>query len=236
MFGARVALDVLLIALGAAATWLLALWAVGALVVFVDAPAPSAPQEPQTEEARSALKPPPEDYVFDGLPRQLDGELACPEIGLVEYPGTSLRLLPAARVATPFRGHVVELEQVARDVAVRFYGRAPRALLVAASYDCRPVTGNRARLSEHALGNAIDITAIRFDADPARGEPAFDVRVDRHWSARGDALAERHSRFLRAFTQELLRRNVFRTLLGPAHPDHDDHFHFDMAPHHYVAL
>jgi hypothetical protein len=29
---------------------------------------------------------------------------------------------------------------------------------------------------------------------------------------------------------------VFRTLLGPAHPDHADHFHFDMAPHPYVNL
>jgi hypothetical protein len=37
-------------------------------------------------------------------------------------------------------------------------------------------------------------------------------------------------------TDSLLSRQVFRTLLGPAHPDHADHFHFDMAPHPYVNL
>jgi hypothetical protein len=62
------------------------------------------------------------------------------------------------------------------------------------------------------------------------------VRVDRHWNASGDAQVERHARFLHALTQALIARNVFRTLLGPAHPDHRDHFHFDMAPQHYVDL
>ena len=189
-------------------------------------PAPQGPPAP----------PPEEEYAFDGLPREIDGTLSCPEIGLTEYAGGSIRLLPTARVAAPFRERLVQLEQAVRQTALPLYGRTPSALLIAASYDCRPVTGNRSRLSEHALGNAIDITGFRFDADPATGEAAFDLRIDQHWNARGDELVERHARFLRALTQALLERNVFRTLLGPAHPDHKDHFHFDMAPHHYVSL
>jgi hypothetical protein len=90
----------------------------------------------------------------------------------------------------------------------------------------------RLRLSEHALGNAIDISGFRFEA--LDGAPAFEVRVDLHWRASGDEA--RHSRFLHALTETLLERGVFRTLLGPAHPDHADHFHFDMAPHPYVNL
>ena len=64
----------------------------------------------------------------------------------------------------------------------------------------------------------------------------FEVRIDRHWKAHGDATRELHARFLEAFTQALIARDVFRTLLGPAHRDHADHFHFDMAPHYYVDL
>lgn len=238
-FGALVALDLLLIALGAAAAWLLGIWVVGTQVVVAGreaAPERESAQAREIAEVRLALAPHAGAYAFDGLPRELDGELACPDVALIDYPGTSVRLEPAARVAAPFREHLIALEQVARETALHIYGRAPGALLLAASYDCRPVTGNRERLSEHALGNAIDITAIRFDPDPARGKPGFEVRVDRHWDASGDALAEQHARFLRALTQELLRRNVFRTLLGPAHANHQDHFHFDMAPHQYVAL
>lgn len=240
LVGARLALGVLLLVTSAAVAWLLALWAVGALIVYADSPedepvarsgapqpqAPQAPQVPQREEA----------YAFDGLPREVNGAPACPDIGLTEYAGGRVRLLPAARVAAPFRERLVQLEQAVLETALRLYGRAPSALLIAASYDCRPVTGNRSRLSEHALGNAIDISAFRFDADPVTGDAAFEVRIDRHWNARGDVLAERHARFLRTLTQTLIERNVFRTLLGPAHPAHRDHFHFDMAPHHYVSL
>lgn len=236
-FGARVALDLLLIALGAASVWLLGLWSVGTLVVHVAEPPGELHPPGEPSEARQALAPrPTAAYALDGLPRELDGEPTCPETGLIEYAGTSVRLKPSARVAAPFRERLVALEQVVRETALRFYGRAPGELLIAASYDCRPVTGNSDRLSEHALGNAIDITAIRFAPDGTQGKPGFDVRVDRHWQASGDALTEQHARFLQALTEELLRRNVFRTLLGPAHPNHQDHFHFDMAPHHYVAL
>ena len=238
--GARLGLGVLLLVTSGAVAWLLAMWAVGALIVYADPPkdepvARSGAQEPQAPQALPAPQRG-EEYALDGLPRELDGAPACPEIELTEYAGGSVRLLPAARVAPPFRERLVQLEQAVRQTALQLYGRAPSALLIAASYDCRPVTGNRRRLSEHALGNAIDISAFRFDADPATGEAAFDVRIDRHWNARGDALAERHARFLRTLTQTLLERNVFRTLLGPAQPDHRDHFHFDMAPHHYVSL
>jgi len=229
-FGARVALDVLLVATGCASAWLLALWSIGALVVY-HSPAGEAVASSEALEPRL-----PEAYALDDLPRAIDGAVSCPRIELTEYAGASIRFLPAARVAAPFRERIAELERVLRETALSCYGRAPSALLIAASYDCRPVTGNRKRLSEHALGNALDISAVRFDADPATGEPAFDVRVDRHWNASGDALVERHARFLHALTQALLARHVFRTLLGPAHPDHRDHFHFDMAPHHYVDL
>ena len=67
-------------------------------------------------------------------------------------------------------------------------------------------------------------------------EDGFEVRVDQHWHARWGWTERRHARFLEELTRTLIERDVFRTLLGPAHPDHKDHFHFDMAPGRFVDL
>jgi hypothetical protein len=258
--GARRALGSVLLAGAWIGTWVLAVWCFGAFVVYDDVHASDGPHDEGSVTSQApadtldvvvAANQPAslrtggkgsgpvvprlaKVYPFDELPREVRGAVSCPDVELVNYPGASMRFMPAARAAVPFREHLAELERVVRDVSMEFYGRAPSALSIAASYDCRPVTGNRRRLSEHALGNAIDITAFRFDADGA--QPAFEVRVDKHWKADGDDTIERHARFLQALTQALIARDVFRTLLGPAHPDHHDHFHFDMAPHHYVHL
>jgi hypothetical protein len=94
------------------------------------------------------------------------------------------------------------------------------------------------------LGNAIDIAGFRFA--PLAGKASrevpralasgFEVRVDRHWKGRGNAVRRRPAQFLEELTSALVARDTFRTLLGPAHRDHADHFHFDMAPQHFVDL
>lgn len=172
-------------------------------------------------------------YPFDGLSRVVAaGRVACPEIALGEFAGERVALSPPARAAAPFRERLRALEQVVVERSLEVYGRLPSAILVAASYDCRSVSGRNQRLSEHALGNAIDIRGFRFEA--LDGAPPFEVHIDEHWRASGENA--RHARFLRGVADTLLRREVFRTLLGPAQPDHADHFHFDMAPHPYVNL
>jgi hypothetical protein len=200
-------------------------------------------REQQRASVVAALDAP---YPLDALNRKITSGWQCPPVDAHDFAGQSLRFAPAARVIGPFRERLLLLEQVARDVGRRIYGRGPTRLHVAASYDCRPVTGNGRRMSEHALANAIDITAFDFpatyDVGPDRSAAdlalagELQVRVDRHWKARGDALVERHARFLAELTAELDARRVFRTMLGPAHPEHEDHFHFDMAPQRYVDL
>jgi len=238
------------------AAWVLGVWALGTSLVYAEAdrrePAPEAiagslrPQpEPTATGASSAGQPGSESppraasgaraplpYPFDGLSRAIGARgIECPEIVLTEFAGEQVPLSPPARVAAPFRERLHELERAIRELSLASYGRLPSAVLVAASYDCRSVSNSR-RLSEHALGNAIDIRGFRFAAHD--GEQAFEVLVERHWyDSEGDP---RHSRFLHALTETLLQRDVFRTLLGPAHPDHTDHFHFDVAPHPYVKL
>jgi hypothetical protein len=184
-------------------------------------------------------------YPLDRLRRSYGaGAASCPKLELRRFGGDSLRFLPAARVVEPFRKRLLALERVVREVSLRVYERTPAAILVAASYGCRSVRGQQRRLSEHAMGNAIDIAGFRFA--PLEGKAAgkvpralaagFDVRVDQHWKGRGNAIRRRHARFLKELTSALLARDVFRTLLGPGHRDHSDHFHFDMAPQHYVDL
>jgi hypothetical protein len=184
-------------------------------------------------------------YALDALPRAVS-TADCPEPALREFSGAALRFAPPVLVVEPFRQRLLELEGVVRDAALHVYGREPTTILVAASYGCRSVSGKKRRLSEHAFGNAIDVSGFRFAAAPegrlrsARRTPglegAFEVSVREHWKAHGDATVRAHAQFLDRLTQELLARDTFRTLLGPAHPGHADHFHFDMAPQHYVDL
>ncbi len=184
-------------------------------------------------------------YPLDRMKRSAGRTAAaCPKLELRKFGGDSLRFEPAARVVEPFRKRLLELERIVSEVSRRVYDRPPSAILVAASYGCRSIRGKQRRLSEHALGNAIDIKGFRFA--PLRGRssrrlPAalkqgFDVRVDQHWKARGSSVRRQHARFLEELTGALVESGTFRTLLGPAHRDHSDHFHFDMAPQRYVNL
>ncbi|WP_135505983.1 extensin family protein [Roseovarius aestuariivivens] len=93
-------------------------------------------------------------------------------------------------------------------------------LEVAAHYACR-TRNNRpgARLSEHAKGKAIDISAFRL-ADGS------EISVLDHWGggARGRILKRLHGSAC----------GPFGTVLGPeSDRHHQDHFHFDTAEHGY---
>ncbi|HEU4576845.1 MAG TPA: extensin family protein [Polyangiaceae bacterium] len=199
----------------------------------------ASPERPAAVRARGRS------YPLDHLRRSSQGAAAsCPKLDLHRFRGDTLQFVPSVRVIEPFRERLLEFERVVREVSQRVYSRPPSAILVAASYGCRSVRGRRLRLSEHALGNAIDVAGFRF-APVGKGKtsglpPAlaqgFEVRVDQHWRGRGSAVRRRHARFLHELTAALVQHDTFRTLLGPAHRDHSDHFHFDMAPQHYVDL
>ncbi|SNR41152.1 extensin family protein [Paracoccus sediminis] len=92
-------------------------------------------------------------------------------------------------------------------------------LQLGTTYDCRPRVGTgeaRPKLSEHALGNAIDIAAITFDgAGPLTIQPRRDT---------GD-LAEAFQRTVRS-----AGCLFFTTVLGPgSNAAHGGHLHLDVA-------
>jgi hypothetical protein len=172
--------------------------------------------------------------------------LGCNPEALVVHRGKLLPYRGSVQVDPAFAERLVRFEQLVIDVAREVYGRAPERLRHVGAYSCRPTRNRSARMSEHALGNAIDVVGFDFGR-VRRGEPLpeglpkalsgpFQVRVERHWSAaNASPAAAAHERFLRELAARLSdRADVFRGMIGPSRSDHADHFHFDMSPWRYV--
>jgi hypothetical protein len=193
----------------------------------------------------AAADPPPAEppYPLDTLPREVPG---CPKITIAGYGGEVVKHSPTIWVNADFQRRLRAFELVVRDVAVEVYGRAPARILNLGGYACRRMRKHADWLSEHALGNAIDVEGFDFGRlpkgaalpaglAPALGQ-AFEVRLVRHWGKKSGPAAV-HARFLRTLALRLMgQRDVFRVLLGPGYPGHETHFHFDMATFRLVQI
>ena len=144
-----------------------------------------------------------------------------------------------------FAERLARLERAAIEVGEEVYGRAPSRIRHMGAYVCRKSRFRPRRISEHALGNAIDV--LGFDFSPAKSAQAaehlppglrwsFQVSVARHWTPRADAASALHAQFLKKLTERVLEDSIFRVALGPSHRGHHDHFHFDMSPWTYSHL
>jgi len=187
-------------------------------------------------------------YPLDDQPRTLDEGAALPceasALPLVRYRGDSLRYQKPLQIHPAFRAQLAAFEQIVAAVARKHYGRVPKQIVHLGGYSCRRMRRYPTWVSEHALGNAIDVAG--FDFAPARKEQrqpgqapalrrAFTVRLEKHWNARGPG--EPHNRFLRALAQALIDRpDVFHVVLGPAWPGHHNHFHLDHAPYRVIEV
>lgn len=184
-------------------------------------------------------------YALDDIARRGQDTSICAPRAMVPYRGSAIRYSGPVRVHPSFLERLPEFERVAIEVATEIYGRPPHRVLQVGAYNCRAVRGNRGRLSEHALGNALDVRGFEFRALPRRASApealprrlrrGFTVTLDRHWEADDEAGAV-HQRFLRALIDRLAREDVFRVIYGPAHPGHRNHFHFDMSPFRWIHV
>lgn len=106
------------------------------------------------------------------------------------------------------------MRDAGQPAAQQYFGGRLTGLRVAASYHCRTRNGVKgARLSEHALGNAIDISAFRI-------EGVGWVEVGRG--------GRKSRRFVSAVRKAAC--GPFTTVLGPGSDRyHDDHLHLDVA-------
>lgn len=187
-------------------------------------------------------------FPLDDVPRtvEAEGRIRCPDVDLVTFRGDRIRYSSPVRVFVGFRDRLRLFEQVVVDVATEVYGRPPRTLRHLGTYNCRRIRLWATYLSEHGLGNAVDVAGFDFGPLP-RNESLpsdlpkslrkrFQVRLDPHWEGQEGAAAV-HARFLRTLADRLVaRHDIFRVLLGPAYPGHKDHFHFDCAPWRLVRI
>lgn len=191
-----------------------------------------------------------DEYALDTVERSLEPgqRIECDARALVNYSGTTVKYRGSLRVNPAFRERLARFEALVQTVAREVYGREPKRITHFGSYSCRPTRNHTRRLSEHALGNALDLTG--FDFGPvSKREPlpeglpealrrGFHVRVATHWSpSKPNAAAAVHSRFLRELAERSRDRDdLFRVMIGPSRADHADHLHLDMSPWHYVNL
>lgn len=132
-------------------------------------------------------------------------------------PAGGLLLAPPPRTSCSMVFAWSTFEPVVKELARRHMGRELRSVQSYGSYACRPMTGNRSRVSLHASGRALDIAAFEL-ADGRR------ISVQEDWHGRG---AE--ARFLRAVARAACER--FSVVLTPESDSfHHDHIHVDIGP------
>lgn len=187
-----------------------------------------------------------DEYALDHVARRVDSpkRVKCDPSQFQLYKGTNVTYAGPVRVVPAFVERLARFEHIVNQVAVEVYGRAPKSLIHAGAYSCRTSRNRNSRLSEHALGNALDVVGFNFArvpkaqlADtPKSVQGPFKVTVLSHWSAERTEQGRMHREFLRRLTAEVVAQGVFRVALGPSHPGHKDHLHFDMSPWNYVRL
>lgn len=184
-------------------------------------------------------------YPLDKLPRTLArrGRVTCPRVAMTRYAGNVIRYSTPVRVYIGFVKRLKAFEALVRDTAVQVYGWAPRRIKHLGTYNCRRIAAWPTFLSEHGLGNGIDVAGFDFGPAPKklrRKAPAglrwgFKVRLDKHWNSKR-GISKKHRQFLHLLGKRLIARNLFRVMLGPAEPGHHNHFHLDMAPWNLVNI
>jgi hypothetical protein len=133
-------------------------------------------------------------------------------------------------------------EEVVVEVAREHFGRAPVSMKHAGTYSCRRIGGYPTLISEHGMGNGIDVVGFSFPRLPRKqASPDLPARLRRPFDVTlADFQADPNTpraRFLDTLARRLIaRHDIFRVLLGPAYPGHKGHFHFDVAPWRLVSI
>jgi hypothetical protein len=188
-------------------------------------------------------------YPLDDVSRWVESAaLSCADDSsqLVTYRGDHLRYERPIRVHPAFRDRLTIFETIVDEVAREHFGRPPRRIKHFGAYACRTVRGRPSLLSEHALGNALDVAGFDFGPMPRKSAAfastpkplrrAFQIRLDKHWAERAGVTSP-YSAFLRELAARIVARpDVFRVVLGPGWPGHHNHFHLDNAPYRLVGI
>ena len=156
------------------------------------------------------------------------GENGCGFSSAVRLAGVNgaadIGFSPKPTVNCRFAGVLSEwLEKDLPEIAVATTGEKLKAVHVGPGYQCRRRNNLKdGKLSEHALGNALDVLSFEFMSGDI-------VSVENDWSGE-DPDREARRKFLRAVHASACKR--FTTVLGPeADEYHQSHIHVDIGCH-----
>jgi hypothetical protein len=135
--------------------------------------------------------------------------------------GSGVALEPAALMDCAMAETMAKFTRSVIDPAMKdAYGHELKSVSQASAYVCRPRNGTL-KLSEHAFGNALDISRFTLD-----DKTVIDVGLD------PGEKAEKVLTKVRAAAC-----GPFKTVLGPgSNADHATHLHFDQAPRRHDGL
>lgn len=109
-------------------------------------------------------------YPLDAISRWLpeDRSMPCQDgtLELTSYAGERVRYARPVRVHPAFRQRLQAFDSLLVEVAEQHFGRAPRRLTHFGAYVCRAMRGREHLISEHALGNALDLAGFEFGPLP----------------------------------------------------------------------
>jgi hypothetical protein len=154
---------------------------------------------------------------FSALPNQSEGK-GCRTIDTVKLLDFGTEATNLGAMTCPLAANFTAWAQHAAKPAARLYlGSDLVRIETMGTYNCRNIAGGRSgRLSQHAFGNAVDVSAFIL-RDGRR------ISVLNGWHG---ATAERN--FLKRLHASACKR--FGTVLGPNYnAAHANHLHFDMA-------
>lgn len=158
--------------------------------------------------------------AFIETARKINGKGACgvsKPLKVRALADGTINIGPIATIGCPMtvalEGWVQEAVQPA---ALAWFGQPVSEIKQVSAYYCRTKNSKRgASLSEHAFGNALDVSGFVL-------VDGREITVLKGWKGREDE---------RGFLREVYAHGCqhFKTSLGPGAKFHADHFHFDLA-------
>jgi hypothetical protein len=154
--------------------------------------------------------------------RRINDRGACGILAPLRVSATAsgtVHIGPTATLNCPMTAAVEEwMMSAVQPAAIAWLGAPVVEIRQISAYACRPINNTAGEnLSEHAYGNALDVAGFAL----ANGRT---VTVKQGWKGAADE---------RGFLREVFAGAcaMFKTTLGPGYPQHDDHFHLDLAHH-----
>jgi hypothetical protein len=137
--------------------------------------------------------------------------------------GTGIRYAKPLHVNAGFALRLVAFEKIVQETAQTYLKQPVKRIEHLGTYVCRHVAGTAGTLSEHALGNAIDVSGFVL-------KNGVRVNVKRHYVKMGFTPKSPEEQFLRALVARLRSEQTFSVMLTPDWDKrHHNHLHLDAS-------